>query len=215
MKWCTLRRSWPLAALALAGCGGTASAPVSGFQMNIQWPSASRLIPSATQSVRVVVQDAGGFQTFRVANRPTTGGFTTLVFFGLRPGNLSVDARAYPAVDAQGVPLAQTAVQVTVAQGNQTNLQLSLVSTVDRVEVAPTRVDLAPAGTRTLSGTAKDTSGNLVPLSASKTTWVSSDPSIATVDSTGKVTAVKAGSVTITFTDTESGKSGTALVVVS
>lgn len=34
-------------------------------------------------------------------------------------------------------------------------------------------------------------------------TWVSSDPNIATVDSTGKVTAVKAGTVTITATTTD------------
>ena len=43
-------------------------------------------------------------------------------------------------------------------------------------------------------------------------TWKSSDPSVATVDANGTVTAVKAGSTTITLT--AGGKTGTAVVTV-
>lgn len=209
-----LMLSCGVASLSLSGCGGSSVAPATGLQMRIQWPEVSRLIPDATQSVRVVVKDAGGFETFRVANKPASGGFSTLVFFGLQPGDLTVDARAFPAADAQGVALAQSSTRVTVTGGNQTNLQLSLASTVDRVEVAPTTLSIRPGSADTLTGTAKDSSGNLVPLSAGKIRWASSDAGVATVNN-GRVTAVREGSTTITFTDTESGKSGTALVTVS
>jgi uncharacterized protein YjdB len=190
-------------------------APATGLQLRIQWPEVSRLVPEATQSVRVQVKDAGGFETFRVANRPAAGGFSTLVFFGLQPGDLTVDARAFPAADAQGVALASTNVRVTVSSGNQTNLQIALASTVDRVEVSPASASLRPGSAQTLTGVAKDSSGNLVPLSAAKTRWISSDATVASVDASGKVTAIKDGSTTISFSDTESGRAGTALVTVS
>ena len=92
------------------------------------------------------------FETFRVANRPASGGFSTLVFFGLLPGDLNVEARAFPAADAQGVALASTSVKVTVISGNQTNLQVALASTVDRVEVSPASASIRPGSAQTLSG---------------------------------------------------------------
>ena len=211
-----LMLSCGVASLSLSGCGGNkAVAPATGLQMRIQWPEVSRLLPDATQSVRVQVQDAGGFQTFRVANRPASGGFSTLVFFGLLPGDLNVEARAFPAADAQGVALASTSVKVTVSSGNQTNLQVALASTVDRVEVSPASASIRPGSAQTLSGAAKDASGNLVLLTTARARWASSDATVATVDGAGMVTAIKEGATTITFTDTESGKSGTALVTVT
>ena len=113
-----------VASLSLSGCGGASSvAPETGLQMRIQWPEVSRLLPDATQSVRVQVQDAGGFQTFRVANKPAGGGFSTLVFFGLKPGDLNVEARAFPAADAQGVALAQAAQGVQRRHPGQVHVQ--------------------------------------------------------------------------------------------
>jgi uncharacterized protein YjdB len=137
------------------------------------------------------------------------------VFFGLQPGDLNVEARAFPAADAQGVALASTTVKVGVSSGNQTNLQIALASTVDRVEVSPASASIRPGSAQTLTGAAKDAAGNLVPLTTGKTRWASSDASVASVDASGKVTAVKEGATNITFTDTESGKSGSSLVTVT
>jgi uncharacterized protein YjdB len=44
--------------------------------------------------------------------------------------------------------------------------------------------------------------------------WTSSDSAVATVDNTGKVTAVKAGSATITVTTEDGGKTATCKVTV-
>ena len=44
--------------------------------------------------------------------------------------------------------------------------------------------------------------------------WTSSDSSIATVDNSGKVTAIKAGSATVTVTTEDGGKTATCSVTV-
>ena len=66
---------------------------------------------------------------------------------------------------------------------------------VTSVALGKTSLELAVDGTYTLTATVK-------PANASNTavTWSSSDETIAKVDSTGKVTAVKAGNATITAT---------------
>ena len=46
-------------------------------------------------------------------------------------------------------------------------------------------------------------------------TWTTSDPSIATVDANGKVTAVKAGTVTITVTTADGAKTAVCTVTVT
>lgn len=204
-----------LALAAVAGCGGSgAPGTTSGVSMRVQWPDASRLIPAATRSVQVTIRDASGFETFRVVNRPETGNLSTMVFFGLTPGNLSFSAKAFPAVDAQGVSVAGAQSQVTLSPGFQTNVTLNLVSTIDRIEIAPQRLDLAVSATGDLVATARDGSGNIVPLTASQTEWRSQDTSVAQVNAAGRVTAVKSGSVLVSFTDNESGKSASALVVI-
>lgn len=205
-------------ALMGTGCGGgggTSTERAAGMTLRIRWPESSRAIPQNTASVRVEVRDAQGFQTSRVANRPAAGNFSTLVFFGLRPGPIDFDARAYAASDAQGVPVARASSRVSVAAGIQTDLTLALNSTVEKVEVTPAKLTLKPGETGTLVGAARDAEGNLVPLATGAGQWRSGDTAVATVDGDGKVTAVAVGSAQIFFTDTGSGKLQSALVVVS
>jgi uncharacterized protein YjdB len=63
----------------------------------------------------------------------------------------------------------------------------------------------------TLSATAVTVGGATSDVTTTAT-WASSDPSIATVDATGKITAVAAGTVTVSATS--GGQSGKATVVV-
>ncbi|GIN86972.1 hypothetical protein J6TS2_33580 [Heyndrickxia sporothermodurans] len=80
----------------------------------------------------------------------------------------------------------------------------------ESVEVSPKTNNLEVGATRNLSAT-------VTPSTAKQTvTWSSSDTSLATVDSSGKVTAVKEGTVTITATSTENTNiKGTATVNVN
>ncbi len=69
---------------------------------------------------------------------------------------------------------------------------------VARVVVTPSSSQLFRGGTTTLAAAAYDMSGTSV--SSPTFTWASQDPSIATIDQTGKVTAVKLGKTIVTAT---------------
>ncbi len=82
---------------------------------------------------------------------------------------------------------------------------------VASVTVTPTSPSVATGQTVQLTATPKDANGN--PLSGRVVTWSSNNTSAATVDGSGLVTGVAAGSATITATS--EGKSGTSVVTVS
>lgn len=91
-------------------------------------------------------------------------------------------------------------------------LLASACAKVDRVEVAPGKVDLSEAG-QTVTLTARGLTSSGKPVEKAQFTFASSDPKVATVDAAGKVTAVKSGSATVTATTGE--KSGKTSVEVS
>lgn len=66
-------------------------------------------------------------------------------------------------------------------------------------------------------GATKQLSATVLPADAADKSgvWASSDPAVATVDQTGKVTGVKAGSANITFTTTDGGKVGTSAATIT
>jgi uncharacterized protein YjdB len=82
---------------------------------------------------------------------------------------------------------------------------------VATVTVAPATASVAPGQTVQLTATTRDANGNT--LTGRVVTWASSNTAVATVSSSGLVTGVIAGSVTITATS--EGRSGTATVTVT
>ena len=79
------------------------------------------------------------------------------------------------------------------------------------VSIAPTPASLTVGGAIDLAATVRDVNGAMV--LGRVVLWSSSSPSVASVSSTGRVTAVAAGSSTITAT--VDGKTGTATITVS
>jgi hypothetical protein len=82
---------------------------------------------------------------------------------------------------------------------------------VTTVTVAPASASIAPAGTVPLQATVKDQNGAV--MTGQTVTWSTSNAAAATVNSTGVVTGVAAGSATITATS--SGKTGTSSITVT
>lgn len=81
------------------------------------------------------------------------------------------------------------------------------------IDIAPATVTLSLAGTNTQQLTITPTPGN-----ASNTaiaSWVSSDPTKATVSATGLVTGIAVGTSTITATSVDGDKTATRLVTVN
>lgn len=73
--------------------------------------------------------------------------------------------------------------------------------TVEETIIEPTGITITPSSYRMTIGEIVPLQATITPANASTTiTWSSSDPSIATVDSSGNVTAISTGSATITAT---------------
>lgn len=81
------------------------------------------------------------------------------------------------------------------------------------IAIAPATVTLSLAGTNTQQLTITTTPGNA--SNAAISSWVSSDPTKATVSATGLVTGVAVGTSTITATSVDGAKTATRLVTVN
>lgn len=100
-------------------------------------------------------------------------------------------------------------ITVTVTEENEI--------TVSSVTVSPTTVSLSVNGVTTLAATATMSDGSKV-TTASSFTWSSDKTNVATVDSSGKVTAKGVGTavITVTYTDEDGNKkSATCTVTVA
>ena len=102
---------------------------------------------------------------------------------------------------------------ITATSEGQSGTAAVTVSVVPvaSVGVSPATASLTVGQTSQLTATPKDASGN--PLTGRVITWATSNAAVATVNASGLVTAVLAGSATITATS--EGQSGTAAVTVT
>jgi uncharacterized protein YjdB len=82
---------------------------------------------------------------------------------------------------------------------------------VTTVTVAPASASVVAGSTVNLQATVRDQNGNV--MAGQSITWSTSTPAAATVNSSGVVTGVAAGSATITATS--SGRSGTSAITVT
>ena len=84
-------------------------------------------------------------------------------------------------------------------------------------EVKVTGVSVSPATLSLVEGTSEQLRATVTPSDAANkaVSWTSSATAIATVDNTGKVTAVSAGTATITVKTADGGKTATCTVTVT
>jgi uncharacterized protein YjdB len=122
---------------------------------------------------------------------------------------------AIAAVTAAGLVTGITtgAVYVTATSEGQADSALVTVVPVPvaSVRVSPATASVAAGSTVQLAATTLDAAGNL--LTGRAVTWSTSEAAIATVSSSGLVTAVAAGTATISATS--EGRSGTATVTTT
>jgi uncharacterized protein YjdB len=122
------------------------------------------------------------------------------------------------AVDSTGKLTALKAgtatITATTVDGSKT---ASCVVTVTSPIVSITSISLNKTSSSLILGNTDALIATVSPSNATNqaVTWTSSDSTIATVDSAGKVTPLKAGTVTITVTTADGGKIANCTVVVS
>ena len=87
----------------------------------------------------------------------------------------------------------------------------------DEQEVHVTGVSVSPATLSLVEGTSDQLRATVTPSDAANksVSWTSSATAIATVDNTGKVTAISAGTATITVKTADGGKTATCAVTVT
>jgi uncharacterized protein YjdB len=129
----------------------------------------------------------------------------------------STSNAAAATVNSTGVVTGVAAGSATITATSSGKTGISTVTVtavapvVTTVTVAPTSASIVVGATTTLQATVKDQNGNV--MTGQVVTWSSSNSSAATVNSSGVVTGVAAGSATISATS--SGKMGTSSVSVS
>lgn len=204
----------------LAGCSGGRSdlspspSTAGRATFTVKWPEASRLIPVDSNSIKVEIRRGDVVVSAQVLARPASGGSTTATFDPLPVGDLNATATAYPQADGTGTAQATASVPLLIRAGENTTFSLTMNSTIDRIEISPNPASVSVGGTVTLTATAKDATGAVVLLSASKGQWTTTNEAIARIDSQGRLTGVAAGSTQARYTDTESGKSAESAVIV-
>jgi uncharacterized protein YjdB len=101
---------------------------------------------------------------------------------------------------------------ITAVIGGRAGSALAVVATpVAKVTATPDTLDLAPGDKGQLTATAYDASGNVI--KGLSVAWGTSNAGVATVDTTGDVTAVTSGTATIFAVI--GGRNGSATVIVA
>ena len=181
--------------------GQTASAivtvnPVPVASVTVSPTSATMRVGSAVQLTAVARDSAGG----PLAGRPVTWTTSDLAV-------ATVNANGSVTSNAVG-----SATITATSEGKSGTAAITVTAVpVASLTVNPASASVAVGATRQLSAVTKDSAGNT--LTGRVITWSSSNTAVATVNSSGLVTGVAAGSATITATS--EGKSGTATITVT
>ncbi len=185
-----------VAGFALLSCGGGSTGPGNGVGKVVITPSNDSIAIGATVTLSAKVVNAQG----QVVNGAT-------VFWNTSNANVAT-------VSSNGTVTGVDTGSVQIAASANGVSGIAAISVLPRpvaaVSVSPPTVTLKVGGTVHLVALLTDADGN--PLTGRVVTWSSSDPTVATVDNTGLVTAVAVGPATITATS--EGKSGSAAVSV-
>lgn len=187
--------------LLIAGCGGgspTTVTPPSVTSVSLS-QSAATLSPQQTVTLVATPKDASGNtltgRTITWASNPATvatvdgNGMITAVSVGAATVTATCEGKSASAT-------------ITVA---------AVVVPVATVTLSQASATIVAGQTVTLIATPKDAAGNA--LTGRGVTWISTVPSIATVDGNGVVTPVAVGTTTITATS--EGQSASATITVN
>ncbi len=206
-----------VAAESLMGCGTGMKSLAQGrgaVSFTLTWPSSilnshTRLVPAATQSVKVSLTTTGSTPVPpQILTPPASGTTSTVTFPNVPIGSTTVTAEAYPTTIGEGTPLASSTSLVQVQQGQTATVTLLMDSTVHSVSVLAAKTQLAIGEAQQLVATATDVSGNTVFIAPAQWSWVSSSLAVAVVqgsgvDNTAQVTGQAVGNVSITASYTE------------
>jgi hypothetical protein len=192
------------------GCGGSGggnnASGTGSAALSITWPTRSRLIPAAANSIRVTFSQSGTVLADQLIPRPAAGGTSSVTVNNLKVGSVLMTATAYPNADGSGAAQATGSTTISITDNQTANVILTMNSTIDHLEVTNAPLTLPVGGNLQTAVRAIDATGALVLTTPGKITYDSSNHAVATIDSNGLLHGVGGGSSQITIVETESGK---------
>jgi uncharacterized protein YjdB len=201
---CALLVCLPALAVCTSSAGGTFTEPAPGPVVTTVTvaPETASIAAGVSQSLVATVRDASGAV---MANQAVTWSTTD---------------QAIATVSPTGVVAGISAGAATVTATSSGKVGTSVVtvtapppppSVVASVTVTPSTASVVAGATVSLYATAKDAQG--IVMTGQTITWSTSNAAVASVNSSGVVSGVSAGSATITASS--AGKSGTSTVTVT
>ncbi|MBP3270061.1 MAG: Ig-like domain-containing protein [Bacteroidales bacterium] len=176
--------------------------PTDATNKNVTWSTSDESICTVDQNGEVTGVKVG---TVKITATTEDGGKTAECEVNVKEASVAVG----------GVSLDKTS--LTVKVGGTAQLTATCKVTVSSATVAVTGVKLNKTTLGLKVGASETLTATVSPSDATNTnvTWKSSSTSVATVDKNGKVTAVKAGTATITVTTASGNKTATCKVTVT
>ena len=162
-------------------------------------PTSASVVAGATTPLTATVKDQNGSVmtgqtvTWTTSNSAAATVNSSGVVTGVAAGSATITATSSGKTGTSAITVTAVAPVVTT------------------VTVAPTSASVVAGATTPLTATVKDQNGNV--MTGQTVTWSTSNAAAATVNSSGVVTGVAAGSATITATS--SGKTGTSSITVT
>lgn len=176
--------------------GGSTPAPAAVATVTVT-PASCSLLPGAKCSLTATTADAAG--------RSLTG--RAIAWTSAAPSIATVSTNG----EVTAVGPGSTTVSASSEGKSGTSTITVSPPPVDRITLAPATCALVPGGSCALSTVLTDAAGNA--LTGRTVVWTTSAATVATVSTTGVVTAVAPGTSTITAT--AEGKTATATVTVT
>ena len=178
------------------------------------WKDASTVPVTGVTLNKIVLElYMGGSETLKATITPAGATNQNVTWTSSKPTVATVDANGK--VTAKSLGMAD--ITVTTEDGGYT--ATCRVGVVRRPggDVSVTGVTLNKTATTIAVGASETLSATRAPTNATnkKVTWTSSDPAVATVDASGKVTGVAKGTATITVTTEDGGHTATCAVEVA
>ncbi|HLY65359.1 MAG TPA: Ig-like domain-containing protein, partial [Chloroflexota bacterium] len=222
--------TWAAAGAALfglllsSGCGSGSGSSATGSSaargdgratFTVHWPTRSRLIPAASNSIVITLTRGSLFTTKQTLARPAQGGTATATFAGLPVAALSATATAYPNANGTGTAQATATVTVTTQSGQTAQIGLTMETTITHIDLTPANPTVAVNQALSMVATPRDAANNAVLVFPGNLQWSSGTKADATVTQAGTVSGVQAGQSLISVTEAESHASGSIEVTVT
>lgn len=178
------------------------------------WKDASTVSVTGVTLNKIVLKlYTGGSETLKATIAPANATNKYVTWTSSKPTVATVDANGK--VTAKSLGMAD--ITVTTKDGGYTATCRVGVVRRPAGDVSVTGVTLNKTTLKLGKGTSETLTATIAPTNATnkKVTWTSSDPAVATVDASGKVTGVAKGTATITVTTEDGGYTATCAVEVA